>query len=70
MKESILEKEFLTVGEVQKYLNLSRSTTYSLVHTKDFPIARFGGNVRVPTKPFLAWVDRNVYIPRKLKEMV
>ena len=71
MNESnIFEKEFLTIADIRDYLNISKSAATALVHRKDFPVAHFGGCVRVPTKPFLAWVDRNVYVPRSLKAVV
>lgn len=70
MSKSILEKEFLTVTEVRDYLNLSKSSAYALVHRKDFPIAHFGGSVRIPRKAFMVWVDQNVYIPRSMKGVI
>lgn len=54
---SIFEKQYLTVSEIRSYLNVSMTTAYELVHRKDFPVAYFGSNIRIPTGPFLAWVE-------------
>lgn len=60
------EKDFLTIAEVQEYLSLSKSAAYSLIHRKDFPVARFGGSIRIPSAAFTAWVQQNMYIPKAL----
>ena len=65
-EEKIFEKEFLTIADVQSYLNLSKSAAYSLVHRKDFPIAHFGGAIRVPASAFKLWVAQNTYVPKAL----
>lgn len=62
----LLEHEYLTVAEVCGYLNVSRSTAYELVHRKDFPVCRFGGNLRIPRDPFLNWVTQKTHIPSEL----
>ena len=54
---------FLTIAEVRSYLNISLSAAYQLSKRKDFPVCRFGGNIRVPKEAFLAWVDSRTYIP-------
>lgn len=58
------KKEFLTVADVQRWLNLSQAAAYGLTHRKDFPVARFGGAIRIPREPFLAWVAANTSNPR------
>lgn len=58
-----LQHEYLTVAEVQKYLNVSLGKAYELAHRKDFPVCRFGGSIRVPRDPFLAWVREKTYLP-------
>lgn len=36
------EDSYLRVGEVQKYLRLSRSTAYNLCNGRAFPVVRLG----------------------------
>lgn len=67
MKDSTLSGEYLTVGNVGEYLNISLSKAYQLVHRKDFPVSHFGGSIRVPRVAFLAWVEMNTYTPKNLE---
>lgn len=55
--------DYLTVQDMRKYLKLSQSAAYSLIHRQDFPICRFGSSIRIPREPFLAWVEANTHIP-------
>lgn len=57
---------FMTVAEVQKFLNISQSAAYQLSRRKDFPVCRFGGNIRIPRDAFMAWVNARTYIPTAL----
>ena len=61
----VSEHEYLTVAEVQRWLNVSQGTAYGLTHRKDFPVCRFGGTIRIPRVPFLAWVEANTSNPRQ-----
>ena len=63
-KSNIFDKEYLTVSDVQHWLNISQGTAYGLTHRKDFPVCRFGGAIRIPRVPFLAWVAENTNNPR------
>lgn len=60
------EKEYLTVAEIRRYLNISQAAAYDLAHRKDFPVTRIGSSIRIPTKAFLAWVDYRTTIPSEL----
>lgn len=66
MKNEILKHDYLTVGDVGRYLNVSQSKAYELTHRKDFPVCRFGGSVRIPRQAFLVWVDRMTHLPAGL----
>ena len=57
---------FMTISDVQKFLNISLSSAYQLSKRKDFPVCRFGGNIRIPKDAFLAWVNARTYIPTAL----
>lgn len=59
-------KAFLTVNDVRHYLNISLSSAYELTHSKDFPVCRFGGNIRIPRDAFLLWVESRTHIPTAL----
>ena len=58
------EKEYLTVADIQSWLNISQGAAYGLVHRKDFPVCRFGGIIRIPRLPFLAWIAENTHNPK------
>ena len=60
MIEKSLKNQYLTIAEVKNYLNISQSKAYELAHRKDF---RFGGAIRIPREPFLAWIEQKTYLP-------
>ena len=62
----ILKNEYLTVKDVQNYLNISQGKAYQLVHRKDFPVIRFNSCTRVPRELFLRWVEQHTQIPTDL----
>lgn len=64
---SIFEKHYLSVSDIKSYLGISTSAAYELTHRKDFPVCRLGSSIRVPTKPFLAWIDAHTHMPAELK---
>lgn len=59
--------EYMTVADVEKYLNISKGAAYSLTRRADFPICRFGGNIRIPKAAFLVWVDKMTTIPNEIR---
>lgn len=61
-----LKNEYMTVAEVRQYLNISQTAAYELTHRKDFPVSRFGGSIRIPSKAFLAWVEMKTSVPHEL----
>ena len=65
-----MNTEFLTIAEVKDYLKISQSAAYSLTRRNDFPIARFGGTIRIPKTAFLAWVDSVTFMPQELVNRV
>lgn len=67
MIEKSLKNQYLTIAEVKNYLNISQSKAYELAHRKDFPICRFGGSIRIPKAPFLAWIEAKTYLPSGLR---
>ena len=66
MNDNVLKNEYLTVSDIGRYLNISLSKSYELVHRKDFPVCRFGGSIRVPKGAFLNWVAKHTKVPTEL----
>lgn len=59
-------KEYLTVSDVKRCLNISQSAAYELIHSTNFPVCRIGGSIRIPKRPFLAWLDMCTNISTQL----
>lgn len=57
---------FLTISEIRKILNITQSAAYQLARRKDFPVSRFGGDIRIPRDAFFAWVEARTFIPTVL----
>ena len=56
-------KKVLTINDVQEILQISQKTAYNLVRqaltTGDmFKVIKIGGVYRIPTEPFLNWLDQ------------
>ena len=56
-------KKVLTVNDVKEILQISQKTAYNLVRqalaTGDmFKVIKIGGVYRIPTEPFLNWLDQ------------
>ena len=66
MNHEILKNEYLTVKDIQNYLNISQGKAYQLAHRKDFPVVRFGSCTRVPRELFLRWVEKQTKVPTDL----
>ena len=50
---------FLNADMVAKVLGVSSSTSYELMHEKDFPALRIGNRVVVPKEAFIRWVEQH-----------
>jgi predicted DNA-binding transcriptional regulator AlpA len=56
-------KKVLTVKEIQSILQISQKTAYNLVRQAltagdMFKVIKIGGVYRIPTEPFLDWLDQ------------
>lgn len=60
-------QQFLTIRDIQEYLNISQSAAYDLTHRKDFPVCRVGGSVRIPSDAFYSWVEMKTSISPQLR---
>lgn len=61
------QTEYLTVTDVEKYLNISKGAAYGLTRRSDFPTCRFGGAIRIPKDAFLVWVEKMTTIPNEIR---
>ena len=52
------EKKILSVGELAKYLGISRPKAYDLAHRSDFPTIKLGKRILVPIKQLEAWLEK------------
>ena len=50
---------FLNVATVAKVLGIAPSSSYELIHEKDFPALRIGNRVVVPKEAFTRWVEQH-----------
>lgn len=63
----MMQTNYMTVADVERYLNISKGAAYSLTKRSDFPICRFGGSIRIPRDAFLVWVEKMTAIPKEIK---
>ncbi len=66
MKESIYKSYdelplFLNAEMVAKLLGVSPSSTYELMHEKDFPSMRIGNRLIIPKESFQEWVKNQIH---------
>ena len=64
MKESIYKNYdelplFLNAATVAKVLGIAPSSSYELMHEKDFPTLRVGSRMVVPKEKFIEWVEQH-----------
>jgi excisionase family DNA binding protein len=55
---SILEWKVLTIPEVSEYLRVSRKTIYRMLHRRDIPAFRLGGDWRINIEDLERWIKR------------
>ena len=48
---------FLNAAMVAKVLGIAPSSSYELMHEKDFPALRIGNRIVVPKEAFIRWVE-------------
>ncbi len=57
-----VEREWLTVSEVQKLLGIGSTKAYELISTGELPAIRVGRALRIRRSEIDAWAERNPYI--------
>ena len=50
---------FLNAATVAKVLGIAPSSSYELMHEKDFPALRIGNQIVVPKEAFIRWVEQH-----------
>ena len=50
---------FLNAEMVAKVLGIAPSSSYELMHEKDFPALRIGNRIVVPKEAFIRWVEQH-----------
>jgi len=67
-------KEFLTIGELSKYLNLKRSTLYGLVESGELPHYKIGRLIRFRKSDVDRWMEdhrrENIKLEEKAKRIL
>ena len=51
---------FLNAATVAKVLGIAPSSSYELMHEKDFPALRIGNRIVVPKEAFIQWVEQHM----------
>lgn len=54
---------FLNAAMVAKVLGVAPSSSYELMHEKDFPALRIGNRIVVPKEAFIRWVEQHTGAP-------
>lgn len=49
----------LNAAMVAKILGIAPSSSYELMHEKDFPVLRVGNRMVVPKEKFVEWVEQH-----------
>ena len=50
---------FLNAATVAKVQGIAPSSSYELMHEKDFPALRIGNRIVVPKEAFIRWVEQH-----------
>ena len=50
---------FLNAATVAKVLGIAPSSSYELMHEKNFPALRIGNRIVVPKEAFIQWVEQH-----------
>ncbi len=55
---SRMNQEIMKINDVAEYLKIAPSTVYRLIHQRQFPAFRFGGNYRISRAALDEWIER------------
>ena len=60
---------FLNAATVAKVLGIAPSSSYELMHEKDFPALRIGNRIVVPKEAFIYWAERTQERPNEAQPL-
>lgn len=63
MNQQIFEDPILTIPEIARYLQISRSKAYYMAYKKQLPILRLGRNIHVRMSDLMKWLDQRIEKP-------
>lgn len=58
MKENVVEREWLTVADVQGLLGIGSTKAYEMVQSGELPAIRIGRALRISRRDLEAWSER------------
>lgn len=59
MNEDVVEREWLTVAEVQRILGIGSTKAYEMVQSGELPAIRIGRSLRIHRRDMAEWAERN-----------
>lgn len=59
MRKQIIKQLIISVTELSKVFCISKSITYKLANSKDFPILQIGRRKVIPVKKLEKWLEEN-----------
>jgi excisionase family DNA binding protein len=59
-KTEMMEEGMTRITEAAKYLGLSRTKVYQLMHAGELVYAKFGKSRRIPRRALVAYVQKNL----------
>ena len=59
----IMNKDYITMQEMRRYLGISQGKAYQLIHGNHFPVCRIGKLLRIPRKEFMQWLQQQTQGP-------
>jgi len=62
MQQSEIEREWLTLQEMQQMLSIGRTKAWQLVASGEIPAIRIGRSVRVRRKELEQWLEEQRYL--------
>ncbi len=60
--------ELLTVEAMQRILDVSRATAYSLIHRPNFPVLWIGRCARIPRQALYKWIEQQTGVKKTIQE--
>jgi excisionase family DNA binding protein len=59
VNENVVEREWLTVADVQRILGIGSTKAYEMVQSGEIPAIRIGRSLRIHRRDLAEWAARN-----------